>query len=638
MANTYFIENGTPWIRKRTEKGWTLDFVFNKQILPWVSGSTFYYWGISGETADYNYADNNLSFQFTENGEICWKAIHFFPVENSTGYTNNYNITSGKTETLCESGTSDDFNITITFKRYSELINCELPNKGGSNDMISGLTLNVTDGSPTYKDWLTGATLDYTTTEVLNKKWYKERGSRLGTLKIYLNGNPIYKVENFEEVIPSKRESENPLVQVWGAGTTGIADLHLGETQFDLLNINYFEQPLDALSVKNNYNTIIKNNFNITECNVPCNDSGVEGIIYTVTPTPTPSITPTHTSTPSATPSNTPTRTPSATPIPTRTPTHTPTPTITSTTNFVPPTPSVTSSITPTPSRNLTWARYSSAVGSSAAEACVNYGVVSTNIYLTKSPSSVTTGDLVASDNTGTPFDGYCYISTKWAYVVNGIIQSMGDCSAIPTPTPTPTPTPSQVVSPTFAKGPFTFDFDYMVVEYFFTDGLDMDTMSYMSTPAIMNNDFGNALPGDYVGTCAASDNGPQFPNDGVTTPFLTYGGDNRNSDGTEAVLFDLNEFKNQHPSSHDIELTFTATWYGTVGINPVYMRATMWKGGTPAHVDFTFENATATNTKLVESDGWVLTSNTQNCEAFETVAKFQFNTLSYYGQFINPI
>jgi len=182
-----------------------------------------------------------------------------------------------------------------------------------------------------------------------------------------------------------------------------------------------------------------------------------------------------------------------------------------------------------------------------------------------------------------------------------------------------------------------------MVVEYFFTDGEDMDTMTYISNPAIMSNDFGNSAPGDYVGTCAFSANGPQFPNDGLNTPYLIYGGDNLNKTGTEAVLFDLNEFKIQNPNvtgitAGDIELTFTATWYTLTGSTPVIMRSTMWKKdgvNLPTPNGFTFEYPTAIETLMVQSNGKIITSSTKNCESFEEVAKFQFNITSHDGQFI---
>ena len=143
MSQIYRLEYETPYIRKRTELGWTADFVFNRNNLNWQYGSVFYYWGISGETIDSNYADNNLSFQFTNDGRICWKAIHYFPVSGLSGYTNGYNIVSGQTTQLCENGVSDDFNITITFKRYKSLSDCKIENVGGLNDMVSGLTAGI---------------------------------------------------------------------------------------------------------------------------------------------------------------------------------------------------------------------------------------------------------------------------------------------------------------------------------------------------------------------------------------------------------------------------------------------------------------------------------------------------------------
>ena len=267
MAKIYRLEYDSPYIRKRTENGWTIDFVFNRETQPWVSGSTFYFWGISGETIDYNYADNSLSFQFTDDGKICWKTIRYTPISNPTGYTNTYQIVSGVTEDiLCENGTNNDFNITITFKRYRELTECKLQNSGGLNDLITGLTIN--SGSVDYTNWMSGDTAQYTTTEILSKKWYNERESRMGTLKFYLNGNPIYKLENFEEIIPSQRQSQNPLVQAWGIGSPGIQEIHSGECLFNIKNIEYFESPLDALGVKNHYTTKIKPQFTITECNI----------------------------------------------------------------------------------------------------------------------------------------------------------------------------------------------------------------------------------------------------------------------------------------------------------------------------------------------------------------------------------
>lgn len=264
MANIYRLEYGTPYIKKRTESGWTADFVFNREDLNWSNGSTFYYWGISGETLEKNYADNNLSFSFSDDGKVVWKSIRYEPKPTVTGYTNLYSVTSGETSTLCENGTSDDFNLTITFKRNYVLENCDLENSGGLNDLTSGSTV-----SGSFLDWITGATLSETTTETLNTKWYKEKNSRMGTLKIYLNGNPIYKIDNWEEIIPSQRESTNFLVQAWGTGTSEVGDIHTGSTLFNLKKIEYFEEPLNALQIKSNYKTL-KSTFSINECDEPC--------------------------------------------------------------------------------------------------------------------------------------------------------------------------------------------------------------------------------------------------------------------------------------------------------------------------------------------------------------------------------
>jgi hypothetical protein len=248
-------------VQRRTEKGWTLNFVFNRENIPWSGGSTFYYWGIKDEIDPQNYLDNNLSFGFSEDGRIIWKAIHYSGYcGTNTGYTETSYVVSGQTPVLCSGGTSSDFDITITFDRYRYLTDCNLENDGGLNDLITGVTVN----NPLSV--ISGDTEINTIYEVLNAKWNKERYNRLGTLKIYLNGRPIYKLDNFEEIVPSVRQSTNPIVQVWGGGTNGCEDLHTGITQFSILKIEYFEEPLDFINVRHHYLTSIVPNFNIVEC------------------------------------------------------------------------------------------------------------------------------------------------------------------------------------------------------------------------------------------------------------------------------------------------------------------------------------------------------------------------------------
>ena len=313
-------------VRRRTEKGWTLDLVFGSL----VTGTTFYYLGIKNDLDDGNYADNNLTFSFTNNKKIKWESYHYSGSCNpDSGYTESYYTLTGNTPELCANGIYDDFNITITFDRYTYLYDCEIENEGGFNDLILGPhAVSYTDElwAPTTGDtgsfvsgsfighstqittgytmvtgslnWITGDT-KYSYVEELNKKWAGEKQKRLGTLKIYHNGKRIYKLENFEEIIPSLRSSENEIVQIFGSNSlNGV-----------LKQVKYFEEPLDFVHVNHHYLTSIKPNYSIYGCN---------DILPSPTPTPTPSITPTKTPTP--TPSITPTNTPTPTVTPTATP------------------------------------------------------------------------------------------------------------------------------------------------------------------------------------------------------------------------------------------------------------------------------------------------------------------------------
>jgi hypothetical protein len=273
-------------IRKRTEKGWTLDFVFNKENINWSGGTTFYYWGISGETNQSYFADNNLSFSFTNDGKVKWESYKYSGIcDTVSGYSETYYISSGQTGVLCTNGTSTDFNLTFVFERYSEYNNCEIENEGGWNDLIRGphaisysgetgvTSTQIVTGyttTNTISDWVTGGTITNEYIEELNKKWFNERTKRFGVLKIYLNGNRIYKLDDWEEIIPSYRESENEIVQIIGGGVDGYLPIHTGNTEFNILQVKYFEEPLKFPYVRHHYITSIKPNFNITECNSPC--------------------------------------------------------------------------------------------------------------------------------------------------------------------------------------------------------------------------------------------------------------------------------------------------------------------------------------------------------------------------------
>ena len=257
----------SPIIQQRTEKGWTLDFVFNRESLPWSEGNIFYYYGVRGSTSTTETADNSLLFKFTNDGKIEYNAVRYSGnCDPSNGYSENYYTEVGVTPRLCTTGLTNDFNVTIVFDRYKHYQNCELENEGGLNDQIPEFRIYeyVDLDSPSTSTQIVVHNDDV----ILNKKWEKESQKRLGVLKIYLNGNLFYKKENFEEVIASNRGIQ-PFIQSWG----GIDNESDGVCCFNIKSIKYFEEPFNFPRVKHHYLTEIKRNFEIVECDEDCLDT-----------------------------------------------------------------------------------------------------------------------------------------------------------------------------------------------------------------------------------------------------------------------------------------------------------------------------------------------------------------------------
>ena len=263
------IDNCDFLIKRRPEKGWTLDFVFNRENLPWTLGSVFYFFGVRDEHDPNLYADNNLSFGFTPDGRIEWKSYRYSGECINEVYQESFYVDSGRTPVLCFNGTTKDFNITLVFDRHLRHTECEIENAGGWNDLITGDT--ITNPMDVV---LSGSTEQTSYTEELNKDWNDERYARLGILKIYLNGWPIYKKDNWEEIIPSIRGFQ-PFVQSWGGGASGSGGIHEGITQFNLKRIKYIESPLNALEVRHHYLVSTKPFFLINECTSPCEEKDI---------------------------------------------------------------------------------------------------------------------------------------------------------------------------------------------------------------------------------------------------------------------------------------------------------------------------------------------------------------------------
>lgn len=260
----------SPIIKRRTEKGWTLDFIFNRDGLTWDEGQIFYFLGTRGSTNTPEFADSNLSFGFTDDGRIKWEAIRYSGFCDTSGYTESYYLDSDNTAPLCTTDINKDFNVTIVFDRYKHFTDCDIENNGGWNDRLGWKIDEYTNTVVTAVT--SNQIVSYEETiEELSKKWADEKQRRLGTLKIYLNGRPIYKKENWEEVIPSN-SGVQPFIQSWGGGTGLMGGEHEGVCCFNIKSIQYYEEPLDFVHVNHNFRTRLES-YNFDICGVNCIDN-----------------------------------------------------------------------------------------------------------------------------------------------------------------------------------------------------------------------------------------------------------------------------------------------------------------------------------------------------------------------------
>lgn len=169
----------------------------------------------------------------------------------------------------------------------------------------------------------------------------------------------------------------------------------------------------------------------------------------------------------------------------------------------------------------------------------------------------------------------------------------------------------------------FTFDADYLMIQYEFTDGQDLDTRTRIVTP-----DIGQDITDEYIGFGASSCNSGTYDFNGIYPTSATYSGNNyilkhgcdNKGTGFETVLINLINFKSSvinptHYNASEITIDCRAWWYKTVGTNPVKLNLTLWKGGTIVQPTFdtgqptsyTFTNTEPDNTLIIKSSGKVI-------------------------------
>jgi hypothetical protein len=164
----------------------------------------------------------------------------------------------------------------------------------------------------------------------------------------------------------------------------------------------------------------------------------------------------------------------------------------------------------------------------------------------------------------------------------------------------------------------FTFDADYMVITYQFTNGQDLDTRTRIvsidgTTYADQNGQGKHIGYGQYQRT-------PQSAtylqgNSSVCTypvkPLAIWGSDNTGL-GFEAVMIDFTQLG---VGQNEVVIDCRALWWSTIGTNPVNIGFTLYKGGcmikqgstgSPA---FGFTNPSATSTLVGASASKVITA-----------------------------
>lgn len=163
----------------------------------------------------------------------------------------------------------------------------------------------------------------------------------------------------------------------------------------------------------------------------------------------------------------------------------------------------------------------------------------------------------------------------------------------------------------------FTFDADYMVITYQFTNGQDLDTRTRIvsidgTTYADQNGQ------GKYIGW-SQYQRTPQSAGyiasgnvcDMVIKPLAMWGNDNTGI-GYESVLIDFTQLGT---GQNEVVIDCRAFWYNTLGTNPVNLSFTLYKGGcmvkqgntgSPA---YSFTNPTATSSLTGASASKVITA-----------------------------
>ena len=147
----------------------------------------------------------------------------------------------------------------------------------------------------------------------------------------------------------------------------------------------------------------------------------------------------------------------------------------------------------------------------------------------------------------------------------------------IVTPPPPPPPVEEEIEDDTVIK-----DFDFAVIRYRWlpSAGVDLDTRTYITTPARGDIKVGWAR--------LRSDNN-----------YLIWNDDNRGS-GVESVLLDINKIHQDYPSETVINVKMDAFWYSAVADGKITLEFTTFKGGSMVVSGYDWVNQNGTPIQIL--------------------------------------
>jgi hypothetical protein len=164
----------------------------------------------------------------------------------------------------------------------------------------------------------------------------------------------------------------------------------------------------------------------------------------------------------------------------------------------------------------------------------------------------------------------------------------------------------------------FSFLADYIVIEYKFLTGRDLDTRTRIALPAL----------GSYSGWGFVD----------IVSNLLEWGGDNTGT-GTETALLKVENFRGQYPSIENITVDCRAQWYNIPSSDPVGLKVSMYIGGAMVKdVDnFNWTNPTATSTLTLDVNLKTISLLTQDpADIGERIATFKYNLVTGEG-YLDP-